>query len=479
MTNLWNHVRTVMNSHAVHEKTLVSIFDLDGNLYSINQEMRKMLDIPRTDNNKNIFEYLEAADASELRRIIDKTLESKTCSSKLNFQNGSPHLVNLNVHAVPVVVKSKQYFVCLGEEIKTTPEPMTPKTVDSSKPSKNIVSTDQHGLFQSAMDNSPALSWMIDEEENLVYANRAYKKFFSLPADAIGQYIGKYIPPNVIQSLYEKHKDSFYANKPCSSIEKAFLADGTCLEFKVMLFPALNSLGGKVITGQAVILPLQQNDQPATLHPEKSELLPELTETIMNVLEKERTRIGYELHDNINQILTTVNLFIGQLQVKTGEQEKLKDKSMEYLVNAIEEIRSLSKGLVTPQLKEKGLVESIEAMVCDFSVAGTMRIHFTHDCSVEHLAHGKTLTLFRVVQEQLKNISKYSGASVVAINLASANDQVTVTISDNGKGFDPAQTTRGIGLSNIYERTRFYGGTVLIDTSPGAGCTLIVKIPAE
>ncbi len=93
------------------------------------------------------------------------------------------------------------------------------------------------------------------------------------------------------------------------------------------------------------------------------------------------------------------------------------------------------------------------------------------------LSPGKKVALFRIVQEQLKNILKHSKANHVDIYLQCKNTDVQLTIRDNGIGFDTRQTQRGIGLSNIYERTRFYNGQVDIQTAPGKGCTVALSMP--
>ena len=82
-----------------------------------------------------------------------------------------------------------------------------------------------------------------------------------------------------------------------------------------------------------------------------------------------------------------------------------------------------------------------------------------------------------IVQEQVKNTIKYSKAKYLVIDLRMNAEDVQLIIEDDGVGFDPNQTRRGIGLSNIYERTRFYSGTVKIKTEPNRGCRMIVKIP--
>jgi signal transduction histidine kinase len=156
-----------------------------------------------------------------------------------------------------------------------------------------------------------------------------------------------------------------------------------------------------------------------------------------------------------------------------------KHKSIEYLCMAVEEIRKLSKELVVPQLQGEGLVNSIQALVSDIQLSNVIKIRFTHDAENELLGTGIKVTLFRIVQEQLKNILKHSGANLVDIYLENKGGESKLVIRDNGTGFDPRQTTRGIGLSSIHERTRFYNGRVKLETSPGNGCTLTITIPSE
>ncbi len=209
---------------------------------------------------------------------------------------------------------------------------------------------------------------------------------------------------------------------------------------------------------------------------EKMQRQKEISETVIKVQEKERTRIGHELHDNVNQILSTVKLFIDMIHPAKKEEMQFKAKTQEYLMMAIEEIRKLSKELVVPQLTQKGLVDSIYTLAEDMQITTGMRIRFTHDHDTEMISSGKKLTFFRIVQEQLKNIINHSRAKEVDILLQRKDNITTLMIRDNGVGFDSSQTHRGIGLSNIFERTRFYDGAVDIETSPGNGCTLKVTI---
>jgi len=124
-------------------------------------------------------------------------------------------------------------------------------------------------------------------------------------------------------------------------------------------------------------------------------------------------------------------------------------------------------------------VSSIRELVNDLRFVRLFNIRFVHSSSddIEILSQHKKITLFRIIQEQTKNIVKYSTAKNVEISLHCCNNQVRLIIRDDGKGFDSQTTRRGLGLSNIYERTQLYNGKVMLTTAPGKGCSVIVNIP--
>jgi signal transduction histidine kinase len=152
---------------------------------------------------------------------------------------------------------------------------------------------------------------------------------------------------------------------------------------------------------------------------------------------------------------------------------------MEILLIGIEEIRQLSRGMVMDDLKHEGLVGSIRNLINELYATKQYNLQFVHSelSSVESLDACKKIALFRIVQEQVKNIVKYSQAKNIQISLHCSDGQIRLQISDDGIGFDPAATKKGLGLSNIYERIGLYRGKVLLDSAPGRGCSLTVNIP--
>lgn len=203
----------------------------------------------------------------------------------------------------------------------------------------------------------------------------------------------------------------------------------------------------------------------------------EISETAIRVQEKERTRIGHELHDNVNQIISTAKLFVDLLTPASREEKQIKEKSITYLKLAVEEIRKLSRELVTPELRENGLIKSVSAFVDDLELTTKLKIRFTHDSEMDMLEQGKQVTLFRIIQEQFKNIMNHSGAGSVELLLQKKGDDAILVIKDDGRGFNPRQAKRGIGISNIHKRARYYNGYAELKSAPGEGCVLEVFIP--
>ena len=206
-----------------------------------------------------------------------------------------------------------------------------------------------------------------------------------------------------------------------------------------------------------------------------------LAESILDALQQERARIGHELHDNISQILTSAHLYLSCLKNDSPDFDYVKGKATEIILHAVEEIRHLSHEMVLPDFRTRGLIHSIDDLIDDVRYGNALAISFRHadPLAVESQDQQLRLTLFRILQAQIRNILKHSGAKHVVISLDASNEQIRLQIRDDGLGFDPGKIKSGLGLGGIYERAALYGGKVLLNTAPGKGCSLIVTIPLQ
>jgi PAS domain S-box-containing protein len=199
---------------------------------------------------------------------------------------------------------------------------------------------------------------------------------------------------------------------------------------------------------------------------------------VLEAQEKERMHIASELHDNVGQILTTSKLLLEGEIHKTGAPLTLSN-AYKYLQKAINELRSISHQLNPAQLSEIGLINALKELVKTVnSVSSTKVLLYAEEIKCfEEQDPSITLSLFRIVQEQLNNILKHAEAKLVRIQLHSSGRAIELEISDDGKGFNLTNVNKGLGLKNIYNRAELYNGRVTIDTAPGQGCMVSVYIP--
>jgi PAS domain S-box-containing protein len=192
--------------------------------------------------------------------------------------------------------------------------------------------------------------------------------------------------------------------------------------------------------------------------------------------EKERSEIGKELHDNLNQVLGAAKLYIEMAKTDDENREMCLEKSSGFIVNVIEEIRRISKTLSTPGMI-MGLVESIKILSDDLIAVHAIKIEFQeHGINEDEMDEKLQLTIFRIVQEQLNNILKHANATCATINLSRQENKITLLISDNGNGCKILKDENGVGIINIKSRAELYNGSVTTESKPGEGYVLKVVL---
>lgn len=199
---------------------------------------------------------------------------------------------------------------------------------------------------------------------------------------------------------------------------------------------------------------------------------------VLEAQEKERLHIASELHDNVGQILTTSKLLL-EGEINKSDAPETLSHAYTYLQKAINELRSISHKLNPAQLHEIGLINALKDLVKSVNNASAIKVtlHAEEIKCLEEQNPSITLSLFRIVQEQLNNILKHAEARLVRIYLHSSGNAIELEIIDDGKGFSLVGVSKGLGLKNIYNRAELYNGRVTIDTAPGQGCTVSVYIP--
>lgn len=201
----------------------------------------------------------------------------------------------------------------------------------------------------------------------------------------------------------------------------------------------------------------------------------QITEAVITGQEKERTELGEELHDNINQILASTKLYIEYILKSEKPRMDLVAESKLLIEKAMFEIRNLSKSLLPPSLGETGLLQALHELFEHINEVNNLYVDIDWNVTDEKKIPSKLkLTLFRIIQEQLNNVIKHANAKEVVISITETDNQIKLGIKDNGIGFNTELKRKGVGLRNICSRAEVNKGIVSINSAPGAGCELVV-----
>ncbi len=192
----------------------------------------------------------------------------------------------------------------------------------------------------------------------------------------------------------------------------------------------------------------------------------------------ERSDIGKELHDNVNQLLSASRMYLEVAKRQDGDNRMYISRSSEYILTAIEEIRKLTKGMTTDIIKNLGLCDAICNVTKDTMEVSPVKILCALESFKEDSVQDKfKLNVFRIVQEHLNNILKYARTIKVSITLSQTEKSIVLVISDNGIGFDTGKRLYGMGLANIKSRAVSFNGSADFISQHGRGCVLTVTFP--
>lgn len=215
---------------------------------------------------------------------------------------------------------------------------------------------------------------------------------------------------------------------------------------------------------------------------EKMKLEQDLTRAIIRTQENERYELGAELHDNICQILASTHISMGVLSKSVNpEGKELFQQCRDYISLATQEIRNLSHRLAPAFYNDSTLEEGFNVLLNTANVEEKYNVNLYFDEAVKkaNLTKDLQMNLYRILQEQLRNIVKYADCKNIDVDLLISNNKLKMRVADDGCGFDIATAKGGIGLSNMRRRIELFEGKFDVYSSPGNGCELVIDIPLK
>jgi PAS domain S-box-containing protein len=206
-----------------------------------------------------------------------------------------------------------------------------------------------------------------------------------------------------------------------------------------------------------------------------------ITKAIIKTQEDERYEIGGELHDNVCQLLAVSQFSLAMLKKQLPAPAIVYfDQCKENISLALDEIRNLSHRLAPAFLGDSKLEDAFRKLLDSFNLENQYDISLYFDDTIRKypLTLELQLNLYRILQEQLKNIAKYAKATLITVEAMILNN-LKMRIGDDGIGFDVNTVKGGIGMANMKRRAELFSGTFAVNALPDNGCDILIDIPLE
>ncbi|HHY27373.1 MAG TPA: HAMP domain-containing protein [Desulfitobacterium dehalogenans] len=238
----------------------------------------------------------------------------------------------------------------------------------------------------------------------------------------------------------------------------------------------INSLGATNRERESLLTKLKENEGMRI----------QLLEKVMTAQEEERKRISRELHDETSQALTSLMVSLKVLEAETsissvGEQAQ---EMRQVVSQTLDEVHHMARELRPSVLDDMGLIPALGRYIRDYQEKYGIEVDFhASGFDGQRLTAAAEVALYRIIQEALTNVAKYAQADSVSVVLDWRDHWVTAIVEDDGLGFDVENVitgpSHGLGLFGMRERASLLGGSLKIESKPGTGTTVYIKIPIQ
>jgi PAS domain S-box-containing protein len=286
-----------------------------------------------------------------------------------------------------------------------------------------------------------------------------------------------------LQRLHPKDREAV-----SKTVAKALAGEGNYeMEYRVVLPEGrirwIASRGGVEFdaTGKPVLMRGASLD--ITTRKQAEEIAHNLSGRLIQAQEEEQMRLARDLHDDLSQSLALLSVELEMFgQTRPAESGQISGRMQEFSAQVKRlsaEVHQLSHELHPAKLEQLGLVAAVRGFCKEFALAHEMAIEFADRSVPRAVPQDTALCLYRIAQEALHNVVKHSGGTAARVELAMEGGELWLAIADDGVGFDP-KTMRAdgsLGLVSMDERARFVHGLLSVESEPGKGTRVEVRVP--
>ncbi len=370
--------------------------------------------------------------------------------------------------------------------------------------------------FREFMNHSPTIQWIKDADGRFVYVNRTFEKHFQMRrADMIGKTDADFWPPEAAAQYVNNDRLVLQSGKTVELMEQSRDPDGTIRHWMVCKFLLHDSAGNRYTGGIGLDVTdqklaedelrrsredLEQRVQERThelaqsnvaLRNEVADRLKaervrnHLLSRLVTIEEDQRRRIARELHDEFGQLV--VSLGMGLLRMREASLlGTTHSKELTKLQATVEQMgtaaRHIAAEIRPTALDDHGLLAALENYTSLWAVNSRVVVDLEHfDVLPEQLSMPVATAVYRIVQEALTNVAKHARATRVGLVLRQVGQELSLIVEDNGIGMASSSESdlnnEQWGLRGIRERVEVLSGSFEVESAPGNGTTLFIKLP--
>jgi PAS domain S-box-containing protein len=330
--------------------------------------------------------------------------------------------------------------------------------------------------FRLMADSAPVLMWVSGTDKQCTFFNHAWLEFTGRPMELeLGSGWTSGVHPNDLDACLKTYSEAFDQRKDFRMEYRLRHHDA---DYRWIVDIGVPRFGAAGVFMGYIGSCLDITDQKSS---ERS--LEELSGRLIASQEAERTRIARDLHDDLSQRLALLSIGLGRLWKKRPESEEdqriVTRDLWEQTKELASDVHRLSHQLHSSKLEHVGLSPTLRGLCEELSEKYMIRMEFREYGVATEIPKDVALCLFRIAQEALSNVAKYSHAAQAQVELCHEQNETQLRIADAGVGFDPTlkRADAGIGLVSMRERLRLIGGVLSVKSAPGAGTEIRATVP--
>lgn len=306
-----------------------------------------------------------------------------------------------------------------------------------------------------------------------------------LPEELVGQQKFRAFVSACFHSEYEYAIESLRAGQHIAELEIELIRKNGEMFDALLRILAMRDGRGAFIHTHATVIDITARKRAEAEARIYAEQLQALSQHVVKVQETERRNLSAELHDRFGQDLAAINLNLHLIkdQLSAGSRTKVGarlDDSIALVERTVEGVRDLAGALRPLVLDDYGLAVTLRSYGEQFAARTGIRVSVAEAQPMLRLQPDTEMALFRISQEALTNVLKHAGATMVHLTLAVEAERISLTIADDGRGFAAESRmdhwTNGLGLLIMQERLRAVGGSLQIESLPGAGTSIMARV---